>query len=96
MCNKELAPVYEPTREEEGGEGADHMDPSVYHLALLVSLTICLVLFILLLTFAYLRSSKRALWLLISELYMLPTPKQCSRSAYLCFMRIQIQLFLGL
>jgi hypothetical protein len=54
LCNKELSPVYEPTREEET-ESADLVDPSVYHLALLVSLTICLVLFILLLTFAYLR-----------------------------------------
>jgi hypothetical protein len=57
LCNKELAPVYSPSREEEGGEGGldPLLDPSVYHLALLVSLTVCLVLFILLLTFAYLR-----------------------------------------
>ena len=55
LCNKYLSPVYEHTREEEEGEGVDLVDPSVYHLALLVSLTICLVLFILLLTFAYLR-----------------------------------------
>ncbi len=60
LCNKELAPVYEPTREEEG-EGAEFVDPSVYHLALLVSLTVCLVLFILLLTFAYLRYPDRYL-----------------------------------
>jgi hypothetical protein len=54
LCNKELSPVYESTREEES-ESADLVDPAVYHLALLVSLTICLVLFNLLLTLAYLR-----------------------------------------
>jgi len=61
LCNKELAPVYEPSQEEEGGEGGldPLLDPSVYHLALLVSLTVCLVLFILLLTFAYLRFKQR-------------------------------------
>lgn len=59
LCNKELAPVYEPRREDDGDVGEDLVDPSVYHLALLVSLTVCLVLFILLLTFAYLRFKQR-------------------------------------
>jgi len=55
LCNKELAPIYQ-TRPETAPAT---MDPSVYHVALLVSLTICLVVFILLVTFAYLRYKHR-------------------------------------
>merc|ERR1712079_376046 len=42
-----------------GDTVTDPLDPSVYHVALLVSLTICLVIFILLVTFAYLRYKHR-------------------------------------
>ena len=55
MCNKDLSPMYEPTVEPT----VDPLDPSVYHVALLVSLTICLVIFILLVTLAYLRYKQR-------------------------------------
>ena len=41
------------------GGGEDALDTSVYHVALLVSLTVCLVIFILLVTFAYLRYKQR-------------------------------------
>ena len=50
--------MYEPTVEHEESE-INPLDPSVYHVALLVSLTICLVVFILLVTFAYLRYKHR-------------------------------------
>merc|ERR1712158_308684 len=56
LCNKELTPLYEPTVEELDTV-TDPLDPSVYHVALLVSLTICLVIFIV--TFAYLRYKHR-------------------------------------
>merc|ERR1711936_27947 len=55
LCNKELAPIYEARPETTPAT----LDPSVYHVALLVSLTICLVVFILLVTFAYLRYKHR-------------------------------------
>merc|ERR1711936_1108472 len=55
LCNKDLAPIYEARPEAAPAT----MDPSVYHVALLVSLTICLVVFILLVTFAYLRYKHR-------------------------------------
>jgi len=58
LCNKDLSPMYEPTVEHEESE-INPLDPSVYHVALLVSLTICLVVFILLVTFAYLRYKHR-------------------------------------
>lgn len=58
LCNKDLAPLYE-VRDSETTEGIDALDPSVYHVALLISLTICLVAFILLVTFAYLRYKQR-------------------------------------
>merc|ERR1712088_1001506 len=55
LCNKELAPIYQARPETAPAT----LDPSVYHVALLVSLTICLVIFILLVTFAYLRYKHR-------------------------------------
>jgi len=58
LCNQDLAPMYQPTRDSAAGAG-DQLDPSVYHVALLVSLTVCLVIFILLVTFAYLRYKHR-------------------------------------
>ena len=58
LCNKELVPMYSPTPDIED-DVMDTLDPSVYHVALLVSLTICLVIFILLVTFAYLRYKHR-------------------------------------
>jgi len=58
LCNKDLTPLYEPTRDELDTV-SEPLDPSVYHVALLVSLTICLVIFILLVTFAYLRYKHR-------------------------------------
>ena len=58
LCNKELTPLYEPTPDELDTV-PEPLDPSVYHVALLVSLTICLVIFILLVTFAYLRYKHR-------------------------------------
>ena len=58
LCNKELTPVYAATP-ETGEEGGSALDASVYHVALLVSLTVCLVIFILLVTFAYLRYKQR-------------------------------------
>jgi len=57
LCNKHLAPLYEATGSETTADGV--LDPSVYHVALLVSLTVCLVIFILLVTFAYLRYKQR-------------------------------------
>merc|ERR1712106_41845 len=60
LCNKELSPTYEPRHEAvEVMPVGGPLDPSVYHVALLVSLTICLVIFILLVTFAYLRYKHR-------------------------------------
>ena len=50
--------MYTPTPDIEDAV-MDTLDPSVYHVALLVSLTICLVIFILLVTFAYLRYKHR-------------------------------------
>ena len=50
--------MYTPTPDIEDNV-MDSLDPSVYHVALLVSLTICLVIFILLVTFAYLRYKHR-------------------------------------
>ena len=50
--------MYTPTPDIEDVV-MDTLDPSVYHVALLVSLTICLVIFILLVTFAYLRYKHR-------------------------------------
>merc|ERR1719319_616914 len=50
--------MYTPTPDIEDNV-TDSLDPSVYHVALLVSLTICLVIFILLVTFAYLRYKHR-------------------------------------
>ena len=58
LCNKDLTPIYEPTPDELDTV-QEPLDPSVYHVALLVSLTICLVVFILLVTFAYLRYKHR-------------------------------------
>merc|ERR1712128_271490 len=58
MCNKDLSPMYEATADHDE-DNMDPLDPSVYHVALLVSLTICLVIFILLVTFAYLRYKHR-------------------------------------
>jgi len=58
LCNKDLVPVYASSREGDGDDG-DALDPSVYHVALLVSLTICLVVFIILVTLAYLRYKQR-------------------------------------
>ena len=58
LRNKDLSPMYEATVDQEE-EIMDPLDPSVYHVALLVSLTICLVIFILLVTFAYLRYKHR-------------------------------------
>jgi bone morphogenetic protein receptor type-1B len=58
LCNKDLVPLYSPTPAEGAGEDGA-LDPSVYHVALLVSLTVCLVVFILLVTFAYLRYKQR-------------------------------------
>ena len=86
LCNQDLAPMYQPTRDSAAG-ACDQLDPSVYHVsettfanfsplylptmanhianycqlqvALLVSLTVCLVIFILLVTFAYLRYKHR-------------------------------------
>ena len=58
LCNQELVPMYTPTPDIEDTV-MDTLDPSVYHVALLVSLTICLVIFILLVTFAYLRYKHR-------------------------------------
>jgi len=60
LCNKELAPQYEATVDSStAAAGPELVDPSVYHVALLVSLTVCLVVFILLVTFAYLRYKHR-------------------------------------
>jgi len=62
LCNQDLSPVYEPRRElvgEEGTGAGGLVDPSVVYVALLVSLTICLVCFILLLTCAYLKYKHR-------------------------------------
>ena len=39
LCNKHLVPIYVPTPEDIKGAGGA-LDPSVYHVALLVSLTI--------------------------------------------------------
>ena len=58
LCNQDLVPMYTPTPDIEDTV-MDSLDPSVYHVALLVSLTICLVIFILLVTFAYLRYKHR-------------------------------------
>ena len=58
LCNQALVPMYTPTPDIEDNV-MDSLDPSVYHVALLVSLTICLVIFILLVTFAYLRYKHR-------------------------------------
>ena len=58
LCNKDLAPMYQPSEDSADSMG-DPLDPSVYYVALLVSLTICLVIFILLVTFAYLRYKHR-------------------------------------
>ena len=58
LCNQDLVPMYTPTPDIEDNV-MDSLDPSVYHVALLVSLTICLVIFILLVTFAYLRYKHR-------------------------------------
>lgn len=58
LCNQALVPMYTPTPDIEDTV-MDTLDPSVYHVALLVSLTICLVIFILLVTFAYLRYKHR-------------------------------------
>ena len=58
LCNKDLVPMYEAT-DYHDEDNLDPLDPSVYHVALLVSLTICLVVFILLVTFAYLRYKHR-------------------------------------
>ena len=58
LCNKDLVPVYQPSTDHETGV-SDQLHPSVYHIALLVSLTTCLVIFILLVTFAYLRYKHR-------------------------------------
>ena len=58
LCNQALVPMYTPTPDIEDNV-TDSLDPSVYHVALLVSLTICLVIFILLVTFAYLRYKHR-------------------------------------
>jgi len=62
LCNKDLSPSYPSAPPPSlsvlgGGEGV--LDPSVYHVALLVSLTICLVILILLVTFCYLRYKHR-------------------------------------
>ena len=59
LCNKDLVPVYHPTTELSDHGGGDQLHPSVYHITLLVSLTICLVIFIILVTFAYLRYKHR-------------------------------------
>ena len=59
MCNKDLVPMYQPSSDTDTDTFHDPLDPSVYHVALLVSLTICLVIFILLVTFAYLRYKQR-------------------------------------
>ena len=58
LCNQDLVPMYTPTPDTED-PAMDTLDPSVYHVALLVSLTICLVIFILLVTFIYLRYKHR-------------------------------------
>lgn len=58
LCNQALVPMYTPTPDIEDTV-MDTLDPSVYHVALLVSLTICLVIFILLVTFAYIRYKHR-------------------------------------
>ena len=58
LCNQDLVPMYTPTPDIED-LAMDTLDPSVYHVALLVSLTICLVIFILLVTFIYLRYKHR-------------------------------------
>jgi len=58
LCNKDLTPTYEARNVEENDSG-NPMDPSVYHVALLVSLTIGLVFVILLVTFIYLRYKHR-------------------------------------
>jgi len=54
-----LVPMYQPSSDTDTDTFHDPLDPSVYHVALLVSLTICLVIFILLVTFAYLRYKQR-------------------------------------
>jgi len=58
LCNKDLVPLYNPT-DTSADKDSSTLDPSVYHVALLVSLTVCLVVFILLVTFAYLRYKQR-------------------------------------
>lgn len=65
LCNKDLNPVYTPSKgagnsaSNNGAHGFDPLNPSVYHVALSVSLAVCLVVFIILLTFAYLRYKQR-------------------------------------
>jgi len=65
QCNKDLSPTYSPSSgagsngNSNKSDGFDPLNPSVYHVALSVSLAICLVIFIILLTFAYLRYKQR-------------------------------------
>eukprot|EP00088_Acartia_fossae_P031264 TRINITY_DN3217_c0_g1_i3.p1 TRINITY_DN3217_c0_g1~~TRINITY_DN3217_c0_g1_i3.p1 ORF type:complete len:599 (+),score=81.16 TRINITY_DN3217_c0_g1_i3:105-1799(+) len=66
QCNKYLTPVY-PSHNPATGHGDQHssvdgfdpLNPSVYHVALSVSLAVCIVVFIILLTFAYLKYKQR-------------------------------------
>ena len=55
LCNQYLYPSYTPTPSQD----PVFESPDTFHIALLISLSICLVIFIILVTFAYLRYKKR-------------------------------------